>query len=63
MLYASISSRSLIVAHDVTQGAADSGQLLGMADAVEADLGRKPEQVLAGRRLLLGGQSCRAGGA
>jgi hypothetical protein len=37
----------VIVAHEVTQSAADSGQLLGMADAVEANLGRKPEQVSA----------------
>jgi len=37
----------VIVAHDVTQSAADSGQLLGMADAVEANLGRKPEQASA----------------
>ena len=36
-----------IVACDVTQSAADSGQLLGMADAVEANLGRKPEQASA----------------
>jgi hypothetical protein len=31
----------------VTQSAADSGQLLGMADAVEANLGRKPAQASA----------------
>jgi hypothetical protein len=37
----------VIVAHDVTQSAADSGQLLGMADAVEANLGRKPAQASA----------------
>jgi hypothetical protein len=37
----------VIVACDVTQSAADSGQLLGMADAVEANLGRKPEQASA----------------
>ena len=37
----------VIVAHDVTQSAVDSGQLLGMADAVEANLGRKPEQASA----------------
>ena len=37
----------MIVACDVTQSAADSGQLLGMADAVEANLGRKPEQASA----------------
>jgi transposase len=37
----------VIVAHDVTQSAADSGQLLGMVDAVEANLGRKPEQASA----------------
>jgi hypothetical protein len=37
----------VIVAHDVTQSAADSGQLLGMADAVEANLGRKPAEASA----------------
>jgi hypothetical protein len=37
----------VIVAHDVTQSAADGGQLLGMAGAVEANLGRKPEQASA----------------
>lgn len=37
----------VIVACDVTQSASDSGQLLGMADAVEANLGRKPEQASA----------------
>jgi hypothetical protein len=37
----------VIVAQDVTQSAADSGQLLAMADAVEANLGRKPAQASA----------------
>jgi hypothetical protein len=37
----------VIVAHDVTQSGVDCGQLLGMADAVEANLGRKPEQASA----------------
>ena len=37
----------IIVAQDVTQCAADSGQLLPMVDAVEANLGRKPEQASA----------------
>jgi transposase len=37
----------VIVAHDVTQSAVDSGQLLGMADAVEANLGRKPAEASA----------------
>jgi len=37
----------VIVAHDVTQSAADSGQLLGMVDAVEANLGRKPAEASA----------------
>ena len=32
---------------DVTQSASDCAQLLPMTDAVEANLGRKPEQVLA----------------
>jgi len=37
----------IIVAQDVTQCAADSGQLIPMIDAVEANLGRKPEQASA----------------
>src|SRR6516225_5800386 len=37
----------IIVAQDVTQSASDCAQLLPMTDAVEANLGRKPEQVLA----------------
>lgn len=37
----------VIVAQDVTQSPVDYGQLLGMADAVEANLGRKPEQASA----------------
>lgn len=37
----------IIVAHDVTQSAVDCAQLLPMTDAVEANLGRKPEQVSA----------------
>jgi transposase len=37
----------VIVAHDVTQSAADCGQLLGMADAVEANLGPKPDEASA----------------
>lgn len=37
----------IIVAQDVTQCAADSGQLIPMVDAVEANLGRKPEQASA----------------
>jgi transposase len=37
----------IIVAQAVTQCAADSGQLIPMADAVEANLGRKPEQASA----------------
>lgn len=37
----------VIVAQDLTQSAADQCQLLGMVDAVEANLGRKPEQASA----------------
>ena len=37
----------IIVAQGVTQCAADSGQLVPMIDAVEANLGRKPEQASA----------------
>ena len=37
----------IIVAQDVTQCAADKGQLIPMVDAVEANLGRKPEQASA----------------
>jgi transposase len=37
----------VIVAQDVTQCAADKGQLIPMVDAVEANLGRKPEQASA----------------
>ena len=37
----------IIVAHDVTQSGSDCAHLLPMTDAVEANLGRKPEQVSA----------------
>jgi transposase len=37
----------IIVAHDVTQSAVDCGQLVPMTDAIEANLGRKPEQLSA----------------
>ncbi len=37
----------IIVAHDVTQSGSDCAQLLPMTDAVEANLGRKPEQMSA----------------
>src|SRR5207244_9859512 len=37
----------IIVAHDVTQSAVDSGQLVPMTDAIETNLGRKPEQLSA----------------
>src|SRR5215472_8082354 len=37
----------IIVAQDVTQSASDCAQLLPMTDAVEANLGRKPEQASA----------------
>jgi hypothetical protein len=37
----------IIVAQDVTQSASDCAQLLAMIDAVEANLGRKPEQASA----------------
>ena len=41
------SAAQIIVAQDVTQSAVDSGQLVPMTDAVEANLGRKPEQLSA----------------
>jgi transposase len=37
----------IIVAQDVTQSAVDSGQLVPMTDAIESNLGRKPEQLSA----------------
>src|ERR1700739_1768794 len=37
----------IIVAHDVTQSAADCAQLVPMTDAIETNLGRKPEQLSA----------------
>src|SRR6202030_4364550 len=37
----------IIVAQDLTQSAVDSGQLVPMTDAIEANLGRKPEQLSA----------------
>src|SRR6201987_1125893 len=37
----------IIVAHDVTQSPIDCGQLVPMTDAIEASLGRKPEQLSA----------------
>jgi hypothetical protein len=37
----------IIVAHDVTQSASDCGQLIPMTDAIEINLGRKPEQLSA----------------
>jgi transposase len=37
----------VIVAQDVTQSPVDSGQLVPMTDAIETNLGRKPEQVSA----------------
>jgi len=41
------STAQVIVAQDVTQSPVDSGQLVPMTDAVETNLGRKPEQVSA----------------
>jgi transposase len=41
------SQAQIIVAQDVTQSAVDSGQLVPMTDAVETNLGRKPEQLSA----------------
>src|SRR6201982_4081669 len=41
------SAAQIIVAQDVTQSAADSGQLVPVTDAVETNLGRKPEQLSA----------------
>jgi len=37
----------IIVAHDVTKSAVDCGQLVPMTDAIEINLGRKPEQLSA----------------
>jgi len=37
----------IIVAHDVTQSPVDCGQLVAMTDAIETNLGRKPEQLSA----------------
>jgi hypothetical protein len=37
----------IIVAQDLTQSAVDSGQLVPMTDAIETNLGRKPEQLSA----------------
>jgi hypothetical protein len=37
----------IIVAEGVTQSATDCGQLVPMTDAIETDLGRKPEQLSA----------------
>ena len=37
----------IIVAHDVTQSPIDCGQLVPMTDAIETNLGRKPEQLSA----------------
>jgi transposase len=41
------SQAQIIVAQDVTQSPVDSGQLVPMTDAVETNLGRKPDQVSA----------------
>jgi transposase len=41
------SAAQIIVAQDVTQSPIDSGQLVPMTDAVETNLGRKPEQLSA----------------
>jgi hypothetical protein len=41
------SAAQIIVAQDVTQSAVDRGQLVPMTDALEANLGRKPEQLSA----------------
>ena len=41
------SEAQIIVAQDVTQSGVDSGQLFPMTDAIEANLGRKPEQLSA----------------
>jgi transposase len=41
------STAQVIVAQDVTQSPVDSGQLVPITDAVETNLGRKPEQVSA----------------
>jgi hypothetical protein len=53
----------IIVAHDVTQSGSDCAQLLPMTDAVEANLGRKPEQMSADAGYSSLRKSCRARGA
>jgi hypothetical protein len=40
-------ARHASLAHDVTQSAGDCGQLIPMTDAIEFNLGRKPEQLSA----------------
>ena len=39
--------RKIIVAQDVTQSAVDYGQLVPLVEAIEINLGRKPEQLSA----------------
>ena len=46
----------IIVAQGVTQDVNDKHQLVPMTDAIETNLGRKPEQLSADFRLLLGCQ-------
>jgi hypothetical protein len=43
----SMQKPQIIVVHDVTQSAGDCGQLIPIADAIEINLGRKPEQLSA----------------
>ena len=37
----------IIVAHELTQCGSDQGQLVHLVEAIENNLGRKPEQALA----------------
>jgi hypothetical protein len=47
----------IIVAHELTQCGNDQGQLLPLLEAIENNLGRKPDQASAGLRLLQRSQS------
>ena len=53
----------VIVAQGVTQDANDRRQLVPMTDAIQTNLGRKPEQLSAKFRLLLGRQHRGSGNA
>ena len=48
--------RQIIVAHALTDSTSDQGQLEPLIDAIEANLGRRPQGDIGGRRLLLEGE-------